>query len=157
MIKLVTPLDQVDNPNPTYEVGTRVIVNGGNEYIYLPGIASCAAYDWIVFRTTGSGLSYGSVTRMGASGLSGQVGIAQGAVVGPAYGWFLIKGVGWGNFGVANASGGSPLFSCGTTAMVGTTRVSTHMVYGAFAVGAGVSSGTGKVFVDYPYYIGNTL
>jgi hypothetical protein len=45
MLKLVTPLDQVDSDIPTYQVGTRTVTRDGNEYVYLPGVASVAQFD----------------------------------------------------------------------------------------------------------------
>jgi hypothetical protein len=154
-VKLIYPLDQADTLITEYEVGSRTITKDGNEYIYLPGIVSCAKYDWVVYKTTGTGLSYGSVTRM-VNGTAGMVGIAQAAITGPKYGWFLIKGVGWGNAGEAFSSG-SPLYSSGTTATVGTTFVASTAVYGAIGLGTSVSQGTAKVLLNYPMLYAQVL
>ena len=151
MIKLITPLDTVDNA-ANYEVGTRATVRGGNEYIYLPGVASCAKYDWVSYITAANGLSYGSVTRL-TNTLAGNIAIAQGAIVSNKYGWFLIRGVGWGNVG-DTVSSGSALYSCGTTATVTTTAESYMCIHGAFPIGTGASGGTGKFFVRYPFLLG---
>ena len=150
MIKLITPIDTVDS-SEAYAVGTRAILKGGNEYIYLPGVASCAQYDWVSYMTS-NGLSYGSVTRL-TNTAAGQVAIAQGAITNNKYGWFLIKGVGWGNAGEESSSG-SVLYSCGTTATVTTVLERYMQIHGAFTIGAGVSGGTVKVFIRYPFLLG---
>jgi hypothetical protein len=155
MIKIISPLDQVDN-SATFTVGTRVVNKEGNEYIYLPGTTSVAQYDWVAIRTAaGPGLSYGSVTRLvyEAAGTDGMVGIAQGAIVSNKYGWFLIKGTGWGNCG-DTCSSGSPIYASGTTANVTTTVTTNSLVYGAICVQDGASGGTVKVSINHPQTYG---
>jgi len=154
MVKLHSPLDQVDTTYPLYGIGSRTVDKNGNEYIYLPGTTSVAAYDFVTYKTA-SGLSYGSVTRM-VKGTAGQVAIAQGAATGPKYGWFQIYGVGWGNCGAVTSSG-SPLYASGTTATVTTTVASTQLIYGTLCVGSGISGGTAKIFLNYPFFPTQTL
>jgi len=157
MVKLITPLDQIDS-YANYTPGSRTVTKDGNEYIYLPGVGFLTQYDFISYQTS-DGLSYGSVKRLaintGGTATVGDVAIAQAAIVAPKYGWFLIKGVGWGNAGEVVASG-SPLYvSVGTVAKVGTTVTSPHIIYGSVALGAGISAGTCKVLLNYPYYLGS--
>lgn len=158
MIKLISPLDQVDS-SARFTVGSRTTTNDGNEYIYLPGIASCAQYDWVIYnRGTSSGTtkaSYGSVTRINIT-TAGNAGIAQAAILGPKYGWFMIKGAGWGNAG-AQVSSGSPIYASGTVGLVSTTVNAGNAVYNAFATQAGVSGGTCRVVINYPVIYGQVI
>lgn len=158
MIKVYTPLTQVDTKTPTYKVGTRVEIVGGNEYIYLPGVASCGQFDWVNIITA-SALSYGSVTRLDTA-TAGPVGISQGtpSLTGNTFGWFQIRGVGWGGSG-AVCSTGSPAFASGTVGLAMTTVDANNGIFGAFCIGTGgcVSGGTGgtaKFVINYPYNCG---
>jgi len=149
MIKLITPLTKVDSVGSlSYTVGSVTQTKEGNEYIYLPGVASVAQYDWVTF-VTAAGHSFGSVTRLAASA-KGQVGIAQGAIIEGCHGWFQIKGTGWGKVG-AIFSAGSALYSCGTTATVTDAVVSGDLIAGAFALGSAAAGGTALVSIGYPY------
>ena len=154
MVKITTPIDQVDS-TAQFTVGTRTQTKDGNEYIYLPGTTSVAQYDWVTIHTA-SALSYGSVTRMGQLN-AGPVAIAQAAITGPNYGWFQVKGVGWGNAGEP-VSAGSALYASGTTGYVGTTVASNHLIYRATAIGDGqcvlTAAGTCKVLINHPHLYG---
>ena len=159
MIRIYTPLTQVDTKTPTYKVGSRTEIVGGNEYIYLPGTTTLGQYDWVTIITS-SALSYGSVTRLPAAGTSGVglVGISQGtpAMTGNTFGWFQIKGIGWGNAGSAVASG-SPVFSSGTAGLVQTLYRGTSAILNAFGFGTGVSGGTAKFIINYPFACGQDM
>jgi hypothetical protein len=154
MVKLHSPLDQVDS-SALYTVGSRTVDKNGSEYIYLPGQTSVAKYDWVIYKTAGAGLSYGSVTRL-LKAYAGNVAIAQAAVVGPKYGWFQIYGIGWGNVG-DTFSAGSPIYSCGTTATVSTTYVASCAIYNAIGLQTGASGGTGMVLLNYPMVFGQVI
>ena len=150
MVKLHSPITQVDTTLPQYTVGSRTIDKDGNEYIYLPGIVSCIAYSVVTFITA-SGLSYGSVTLLATTGAVGPVGIAQGAITGPKYGWFQRKGVGWAASG-GSITSGMQLYSSGTAGYAGGSVTSGDLIAGAFAVGTSSGSdGTVKVFLDNPF------
>ena len=147
MIKLTSPLTQVDS-EAKFTVGTRTQTKDGNEYIYLPGVASVAARDWVTYNTLTSG-SYGSVTRLAADA-KGPVAIAQAAINGNSYGWFGVRGLFDGYCGQATTSGHA-LYSCGTTAAVAGAKVNGDGVMNAFAVSTGVSGGTVKAHIVYPF------
>jgi len=69
-----------------HQVGTRAIDSDGNEYIYLQGVASTAAGDWVSFDEEG-------VTTRLVEDARGRVGIAMAAIVASSYGWYQIFGV----------------------------------------------------------------
>lgn len=153
MIKLIASITQVDSTTPVYNVGSRTMTNDGNEYIYLPGTDSVAKYNWVVFKTI-SGLSYGSVTRM-TTGVSGPVGIAQGAITSNKYGWFGIYGMFYGLTGSTTAAGGS-VYASGTAACADSIFQAGVNVIGAIFTGAGsgAASGTGAVMINHPFLPG---
>ena len=157
MVKIITPIDQVDS-TAQFTPGTRADTTDDNEYIYLPGTTSVAQYDFVNIRTA-SALSYGSVTRMVYTN-AGPVAIAQAAITANSFGWFLIKGVGWGLAGEV-AANGSILYASGTTGYVGTTVAANYGIYGALCVGAGqcvlTAAGTCKVLLNYPNLYGQVI
>jgi hypothetical protein len=59
----------------------------GNSYIYLKGVASTAANDWVVFDET-----YQTTRTVAAS--SGPAAIAQAATIASTFGWYLYVGSG---------------------------------------------------------------
>jgi hypothetical protein len=62
----------------------------GNEYIYLKGVASTVAGDWVVYD------ELGATIRMVTTSI-GPAAIAQSACVASNWGWYLVSGVGLGN------------------------------------------------------------
>jgi hypothetical protein len=164
MLRLLTPIEQVDTDLPKYQVGTRTVIGNGNEYIYLPGKASVALYDWVTYNTAAGAsvgtFSFGSVTRFGAGYLNvGHVAISQGAITSNKYGWFQIAGQGWGNCGDGtSAAKGSAVYVCtGTAATVTGVQDAGQIVYSAFIAGTGLGGGTVKVNIHYPYTLGMVL
>ena len=156
MLKLITPLTQADSGNPQFTVGSRTMTKDGNEYIYLPGVASVAQYDWVTYKTA-TDLSYGSVTRLTPGDSAGPIAIAQAAITGNKYGWFLIKGMGWGNSGATWTATGSILYACGTTATVDNASTTGKTIIGSINVGAGASGGTVKALINYPFIPGAAI
>ncbi len=68
-----------------HTLGALYSPNGRDVYIYLKGIASCAAGSWVTYEEDG-------VTALLAANAIGPVAIAQAAVVADKYGWFLVEG-----------------------------------------------------------------
>ena len=147
MIKLITPLDQLDTSDK-YAVGTRYMDKNGNDYVYLAGAASTNKYDWVTYN-----VSTGSVTRLATTENIGPVAIAMGTIVAKNYGWFQIAGYGIGGVGAAT-SAGSVLFSSGTAGLAGGSVATGEMIVNAFAVTAGGGSGTMSVRIMYPFSTG---
>lgn len=149
MIKLITPLTQLDS-SAKFTVGSKTITKDGNEYIYLPGVASVVKYDWVTYRTGAGPGSYGSVTRL-VQNTSGAVAIAQAAIVSNKWGWFQIAGTGWG-LTSSTFSSGSALYASGTTGAVDSAVVDRNEILHSLALGtsSGVASGTVLAWIDHP-------
>lgn len=153
MVKLLSPLDQVDS-SMQYKLGSRTKTRDGNEYIYLPGTTSVVQYDWVSFLTAATvegGMSYGSVTRL-LSGAVGDVGIAQGAIVSNKFGWFQVGGIGWGlSGGVSSAA--AALYGCASGSVgYATGSVSSSLIARAFSIQASATAGgTVKALIYHPF------
>lgn len=132
-------------------VGTRCFDDAGNEFIYLPGVASLAAGDWVTIMQS----STFATTRLlndANTGASGAIAVAMAAAVASCWGWFQIYGFNsTANVATVGApTGAAALYRTGTTARVGTSAVAKDAVFGAFLVGASVSN-VGPVFLNYPF------
>jgi hypothetical protein len=156
MLEINDPVDTVYK-HQQYEIGTRLKNKDGNEYVFLPGTTSVAQYDCVLIKTTGTGLSLGSVTRL-VRAYAGPVAVAQAAITGPYYGWFQVKGVGWARAG-SGCAGGSPCYASGTTAGIGEAVSASSGLEGCLTIGASaaVASGTVKVFLNYPFAYGQVI
>lgn len=66
-------------------LGSRAYDAVGNEYIYLSGLASTAVGTWVVYDELG-------VTILMITTSIGPAAIAQAAVLGSQYGWYMISG-----------------------------------------------------------------
>lgn len=151
MIKLSTPLTNIDS-TPKFTAGTRTMTKDGNEYIYLPGVASVAQYDWVLWSTA-SAHSYGSVTRM-VLAKTGLVGIAQAAIVEGKHGWFQTSGIGWAKAGAGAISSGSTLYACGTTATADAAVTAGAQILNSLTLGTSAAGGTVLVYIDRPFING---
>lgn len=68
-----------------HELGTRAHDTGGNEYIYLLGVTSTAAGDFVTYDEA-------FATARLVANATGDVAVAMAAIVASSYGWYLIKG-----------------------------------------------------------------
>lgn len=66
-------------------LGTRSYDPDGNEYIYLKGLASTVAGDWVAFDED-------HITTRLITNCLGRVGVAMAAITGDKYGWYQIYG-----------------------------------------------------------------
>lgn len=132
-----------------YRVGTEVKNKDGNVYIYLKGVTSCAANDWVTFNTS----SYIAV-RLVADAV-GRVAIAMAAVdAATKYGWFLVKGF-YATAASDTVAGAGGLFIDGTTGRVDDQSVAGDFVNGAMSTGADATNLL-PVNISYPY-VTNTV
>lgn len=123
-----------------HPLGTRA-VNGGNEYIYLQGVASTVATDWVTFDEAHL------TTRAVANG-QGRVAIAMAAVVASSYGWYQIYGSATGNALAGFADNGS-VYLTATAGSVDDADVAGDAVIGAIGRSA-VSGGDATFELNYP-------
>ncbi len=124
------------------QVGQRYLdPKTGNEYIYLPGVASLAQYDAVAFTHTSAG-AY-TVSRMTTS-TKGQLAVAQAAINATTkYGWYLIAGAGTVNS--SSATSGGALYA-GSAGVLTSTSGANIGITGAHSTSA-TSSGTSGIFI----------
>ena len=99
---------------------------GVGEFIYLGGVASCAAKDWVTYN-----LDDRTVTRLAANAI-GPVAIAMAACTASYYGWFQISGEALGNCLTQMASG-NRVWITGTAGSVDDASVAGDGVHNAKA------------------------
>ena len=125
-----------------WRLGTRKRDVAGNEYIYLAGVASLVAEDFVVFDE-----SY-ATTRAIADEV-GPVAVAMAAVdASTEYGWFGIYGVFTGD--TATVAADKALYLTATAGRLDDADVAGDSVHGAFSMAAD-SSNSCSVFLNYPF------
>lgn len=124
-------------------LGQRRFV-GKNEYMYLQGVASTVAGDWVVYDEAGL------TVRLITGAITGPVAIAQAAVLANQFGWYLIFGSGQANVAAAFADNGL-IFSTGTAGVADDAIVADSQVLGAVGRSA-ISGSQALVQVSYPYF-----
>ncbi len=83
--KLFSGSTAVIDDQAMHLLGTRSFDKDGNEYIYLKGVASTAAGDWVSFDEA-------HATIRAIADAVGRIAIAMAAIVANKYGWYLIYG-----------------------------------------------------------------
>lgn len=138
---LPRPLTEVYDSLMGLEVGQRYN-DGANEYIFLAGVASTAAYDWVTYDENGV------TTRLAANAI-GPVAIAQAAIVANKYGWYLISGSSSANVASSFADNGN-LYATATAGRADDAVVAGDRIKNAIGRSA-ESSNLATVQVWYPY------
>lgn len=126
------------------ELGTRRMDRAGNEYIYLTGVASTVAGDWVHFDDD-------FVTTRLAGTLVGKVAVALSACVAGEYGWYQIYGVGSAK---VVATGGVAVFTHTVTGQGVATVVTGYLINGAVTSDGDGNTVTGTlqgVALNYPF------
>lgn len=141
MIKLITPLTQIDS-SAAYTVGTRTQTADGKEYIYLKGVASTAVNSWVSFDEA-------YVTTLLVANAKGRVAIAMAAIVADKYGWYQVYGSGTGKV-LASFADNGVIFSTSTAGSVDDAVVTGDLIVGAMGRSA-VSGGVATVELNYPF------
>src|SRR3990167_2926283 len=125
------------------EVGLRSVDKNGNEFIYLQGVASTVAGDWVVYNE-----DY-ETTRLTANEV-GPVAIAMAAVNSTtSYGWYQIFGANT----VARTdtiSADKSLYIDGSTGRADDLGVAGDLIIGAYSMTADTSN-VATVFLSYPH------
>ncbi len=132
---------QIDGTKRT-QLGTRAFDSDGNEYIYLQGVASTAAGDWVSFDEA-------HVTTRLAGNAVGRVAIAMGATVASSYGWYQIYGkntIAATDTVVADVQ----LYIDGTAGRADDADVAGDAIVGAFSRSADTSN-VATVELNYPF------
>ena len=135
-----------DNP-----LGMRAFDAAGNEYIFLKGVASLAAGDWVTYNP-----ATGVTVRAPAATTNGMLAVAIAAPVAGQFGWFQIFGLTPTYTAIttdAAADGKTLTIGSGTAGRASTGPVTTKNVFGAVGVGASASN-IGTAFICYPFAFG---
>jgi hypothetical protein len=115
----------------------------GNIYIYLPGVASVVAYDWVAYDEA-------YTTSRLATSSRGPVAIATAAVVANTYGWFGVKG----SFTAAakDVADNANVYSCASGGAIDDALVKAQRVLGAVIRSTDDSTAkTCTVQIDFPF------
>lgn len=123
--------------------------NNAGEFIYLVGIASTAAKDWVTYDV-GSYVT----TRLVAAAV-GPVAVAMSANVASQYGWYQISGRAEANASSSLAlATGALLYATATAGIVDDAVVSGDRVYGAVADTAKTTAvSTFQAFMSRPWVV----
>lgn len=114
--------------------------DGFGEFIYLTGLASTAATDWVAFDEAGA------TTRLIAGG-KGRVAVAMSANVASQYGWYQISGNALAKAETAVATD-SALFAGNTVAQVQDDAVDGDYISGAMSRSANTSGSVADIVVE---------
>jgi len=136
-------------------VGLQALDDAGNVYIYLPGVASLAQGDFVIYQGINTLAGTATVTRMlndANTGGAGQVAMSCSAAVATCFGWFQIFGLTAAIANIATVAFTLPaaLYRSGTTARLSTSTNAKDAVFGAFTGAASVSN-VGQALLNYPF------
>ena len=138
-------------------VGFRVHDNAGSEYIYLPGVASLAAGDFVLFNNNLANVTTTpAVQRLPTAATFGQVAVAMAAIVANCWGWFQIYGLTPAAFAniATGSSDGLGLAAGSATGRAQLGPITTKNIFGAVAIG-NAASNVGQAYLSYPYEFGS--
>lgn len=129
-----------------YRLGTKKSDPAGNTYIYLKGVASLAADDFVTYDENFA------PTRL-AAGARGPVAVSMAANTSATnYSWFQVGGLATGKAGTIAAD--KPMFACATAAQVDDAVVAGDKIDGAISQTVD-SGGTATIWLGNPAMNGN--
>jgi len=124
MIKLITPLSQVDT-SAKFTLGTQTMDKEGNVYIYMTGVASTIVGSWVTYDEL-------YITTLLVANASGPVAVSMGINVASTYGWYQILGKAQACT-AADCADNAPLGFETTSGYAGDGRAAGDMIYGAIS------------------------
>lgn len=124
-----------------WRLGTRKRDVAGNEYIYLEGVASTVAEDFVVFDEA-------FATTRAVADEVGPVAVAMSACVASNYGWYQIYGKATGD--TATVATDKALYLTATAGRLDDADVAGDSVHGCFSMAAD-SSNSCTVWLNYPW------
>ena len=125
-----------------FRLGTRKRSANNKEFIYLKGVASLVAEDFVVFDEN-------FATTRAIADEVGPVAVAMAAVDATTeYGWFQIYGVATGD--TATVAADKALYLTATAGRLDDTDVAGDSVHGVFSMAAD-SSNSCSVWLNYPF------
>lgn len=134
-------------------LGQRAFDDKGNEYVYLLGVASTAAGDWVSYVPN----TWATTRLVANTAATGLIAVAMAATVAGNYGWYQIYGLTPAFTAIAtDASADGKSLSMGASGADGrvlTGPTTTKNIFGAVAVGAAAAN-TGTAAIAYPFMFG---
>lgn len=134
------------------QLGYRVFDDNGNEYIYLVGVASTAAGDWVRYIPG----AWTTVRLVSNTAITGLVAVAMAATIASTNGWYQIFGLTPTYTAIAtDAAADTKSVSMGASAdgRVVTGPTTTKNIFGAVCVGASANN-VGTAAIAYPFIFG---
>jgi hypothetical protein len=133
-------------------LGSRCFDDAGSEFIYLQGVASTVACDWVVYGLTAA-TPFQTARAVHTTANTGPVAIALAAVLAANFGWYQIYGSALGNGANDTFAANHFVYLTSTAGVVDDDVVAADIVYNASSqeVGAAVIS---KFWLNYPYVLG---
>lgn len=113
------------------------------EFIYMQGVASCAAGSWVLLN-----YDNGVVSLLGDTNIGG-VGVAMAATVASTFGWFQIRGKAEANL-AASCADNAALYTTATAGAVDDVVTGQYQIWGARCAETVTSAAVGEVELHYP-------
>jgi hypothetical protein len=138
-------------------LGCRAEDDLGNEYIYLGGVASLAAGDWVFYNSNAAQAGFLTARLPASTATYGMLAVAMAAVLATQFGWFQTWGLTPTYTAIATdaaADGKGLSAASGTIGQMKTAATSTKNVFGAVCVGASAAN-IGTAFITYPFEFGS--
>ena len=117
------------------------------EFVYMAGVASCAASDWVLLNYDNYTVSLLGDTNVGPVGLS------LGATIASTFGWFQVRGKGTGKL-AASCADNAQLYTTATAGVVDDALSGQFQIYGARAASGVTSAAAGEVEINYQVVAG---
>jgi hypothetical protein len=134
-------------------LGIRSFDDNGNEYIYLLGVASTVAGDWVKYVPG----AWSTARLVSNTAVTGLVAVAMAASIASSWGWYQIFGLTPTYTAIAtDAAADGKILSMGASAdgRVTTGATTTKNIFGAVAVGASAAN-VGTAAIAYPFIFGS--
>jgi len=142
MIKLITPLSQVDSA-AAFTLGTQTMDKNGNIYVYMLGVASTIVGSWVTYDEL-------YITTLLVADAKGPVAVSMGINVANKYGWYQTDGKASACIS-ADCADNAPLGFETTSGYAGDGRAAGDMIYGAISRATTVAAAVSTVQIWYPF------
>ena len=130
-------------------LGMQQYDDAGNLYVYMPGVASLAAGDFVYYN-----ISTWVPVRLLNTVKAGSVAVAMGAILAANWGWFQIGGiVASANIATDAAGDQKALYMGAVAGRATTTAVGAQVIFGASAQGNPASNVGNAYFACPPFTV----
>lgn len=129
---LAIPVLATISDTAIYDVGRTYTAPDGKVYVFIEGVASTVAGDWLQFTVTSTA---GSTTTRAVANGKGPLGVAIGALVNTKFGWVQVAGLNLaaGAISGGDAAAGAALYLTATPGLLDDQFVDGDMLFGALS------------------------